>query len=222
MGFLANVKVYILLTAELSSRKESQNVLVLPIFRNLSKGLQLCCRFWKPDMSLQACAVNPTKWCPFKWREGYTDIICTLFLIPSSLKWWKWGKRILVAKKRVTHSVPQAPHDDGKVSTCPREICKVRINIIHNEIVARAWQTYLFWCWVSTQCCSNFVRASLSYSATTCNSSKRAMGHTLQPVRIGFHCWSRQNSLSRMFYCWFSKKTKCCLLLTSPFIESHR
>ena len=48
----------------------------------------------------------------------------------------KSGKRILVAKKRVTHSVPQAPQVDGKVSTCPREIYKVHINIIREVIVA--------------------------------------------------------------------------------------
>lgn len=48
----------------------------------------------------------------------------------------KSGKRILVAKKRVTHSAPQAPHVDGKVSTCPREIYKVQINISHEEIIA--------------------------------------------------------------------------------------
>jgi hypothetical protein len=41
----------------------------------------------------------------------------------------------------VTHSVPQAPHVDGKVSTYSREIYKVQINIIREEIVASNLET---------------------------------------------------------------------------------
>jgi hypothetical protein len=47
-------------------------------------------------------------------------------------------KRILVAKKRVTHSVPQAPHVDGKVSTCPGEICKVQTKVTIGFIIGLA------------------------------------------------------------------------------------
>jgi hypothetical protein len=42
---------------------------------------------------------------------------------------------ILVAKKRVTHSVPQAPHVDGKVSICPGEICKVQTKVTIGSII---------------------------------------------------------------------------------------
>ena len=47
----------------------------------------------------------------------------------------RWRKRILVAKKRVTHSFPQAPHVDGNTSTCPNEMCKVKTDIVLGEII---------------------------------------------------------------------------------------
>jgi hypothetical protein len=47
----------------------------------------------------------------------------------------KRRKRILVAKKRVSHSFPQAPHVDGNTSTCPNEMCKMQIDIVLSEII---------------------------------------------------------------------------------------